>query len=114
MEGAIRQRALGSVVKVSAFGAAPFNARRLPRPLWSSCCCGAPVAGPLRGPSVLHVKGLDAEAHVVLERRVSHRHAILAPLQSPFVDGLHRIHGPAGQVSAMNRRCAALKSYCRQ
>lgn len=48
-------------------------------------------------------------AHVILERRVSHRHAILAPLQPLFEDGLHRIEGPAGQVPAIKRRWAAVK-----
>lgn len=65
--------------------------------------------GPLHGPSVLRVKRLDAVAHVVLKHRVSHRHAILAPLQPPFVDGLHRVDGPAGQVPAIKRRWAAIK-----
>lgn len=58
---------------------------------------------------MLRVKGLDTVAHIVLEHRVSHRHAILAPLQSPLVDGLHRIDGPAGQVSAIKCRWAAIK-----
>lgn len=101
MAGAIRK--VCRVVKVSALGAAPFDVTGLHRPLRSSCCCccRAALGGPLHGPSVLHAERLDAVAHVVLEFRVSHRHAFLAPLQPPFVDGLHRTQRPAGQVPAI-------------
>lgn len=50
-------------------------------------------------PSVFYVKGLDAITHIVLECWVANRHALLTPFQSLFIDGLHRVNRPAGQVS---------------
>lgn len=97
------------MVKVRAFGAAPIDVRRPRRPLCFQLLLWSSSQGPFHGPSVLHVKRLDAIAHVVLQCRMSHRHAILTPLQAPFVDGLHRVNGPAGQVPAMKPRWAAIK-----
>lgn len=59
---------------------------------------GAPICQAFC-PSVLYVKGLDAITYVVLECWVANRHAPLTPLQSSFIDGFHRVDGPAGQVS---------------
>lgn len=73
------------MVKVGPFGTASFSqgGSTHPRPAAAELCQAS------CSPSVFYVKWLDAVAHVVLERRVSDRHAILAPLESLFIDGLH-------------------------